>query len=209
MSLPHFRINENEPIVDSEGRTFVTGQHRIAEDYHGYGLDEFIADKKAGKIQEIDSLDDPFYTGPGYQAIYDADLVRESEVEESVITDADTITNLSANDLIGLRAYFESGTLPGGVENLAASVGTTTQAAALSWDLPLFNGGSSLTGYKVGYKVASSTGAYTQSTINNGASTSASVTGLTNNTEYSFQIIATNANGDGYAVVINATPVAP
>jgi hypothetical protein len=69
----------------------------------------------------------------------------------------------------------------------------------VSWSAPVDNGGRTVTGYTV----SASPGTGTCVT----ASTSCAVTGLTNGTEYSFTVVATNTTGDsGPSVAVSATP---
>ncbi len=80
-------------------------------------------------------------------------------------------------------------TVPGAPTQVSATRGNTQ--ATVTWQVPPGNGGSPLTGYTV---VASPGGA--QVTV--GASAlSATLTGLTNGTAYTFQVFATNAVGPG------------
>jgi endonuclease/exonuclease/phosphatase family metal-dependent hydrolase len=75
----------------------------------------------------------------------------------------------------------------------------------LSWAAPTGNGGSSVTGYKVQYKAASSQAWLDWSHA--GTGTSATITGLTNGTQYNFQVAAITAVGQGsFSSVASATP---
>jgi hypothetical protein len=76
--------------------------------------------------------------------------------------------------------------------------------AELSWDAPLDDGGTPVTDYVVQY---SNDGGSTWQTFADGVSTStsATVTGLTNGTEYVFHVAAVNAVGTGaYSVTTDA-----
>ena len=87
---------------------------------------------------------------------------------------------------------------------LTATPGSTQ--VALSWTAPISNGGSAITDYVVEY---SSNGGSSWSTFTDGTSTvtSATVTGLTNGTAYTFRVSAVNAAGTGAAsATVTATP---
>ena len=76
----------------------------------------------------------------------------------------------------------------------------------LSWTEPE-DGGSAITGYTVAYRPTGAKGNRwsTMATTD----TSAVVLGLTNNTEYAFKVLATNAIGDSpYSAVATGTPLA-
>lgn len=76
---------------------------------------------------------------------------------------------------------------------------------ALSWTAPVSTGGSAITSYHI-YVGTSSTTAYLAAT-GSGANTSFTVNGLTNGVEYSFNVTASNANGQGASTAIAvATP---
>ena len=101
-------------------------------------------------------------------------------------------------------------TVPGAPSGLSPAVapvgGVGSGQVALSWIAPISNGGSAITDYLVEY---SSNGGTSWSTFNDGTSTvtSATVTGLTNGTPYTFRVSAINAAGTGAtSATVTATP---
>jgi hypothetical protein len=88
-------------------------------------------------------------------------------------------------------------TVPGAVTSLAANKSGTS--ASLTWTSPGSTGGSAITDYKVEYKLSDSP---TWSTFTDGvsATTGATVTGLTSNATYDFQVTTKNAAGFSTAV---------
>ncbi len=89
--------------------------------------------------------------------------------------------------------YSVETTAPASIVDLAASAGN--QEVALSWTAP-YNGGLPITDYVVEYRLTPSGG---WSTFNDGTSTNtfATVTGLTNDSEYEFRVSAKNSLGVG------------
>src|SRR5213079_351419 len=78
-----------------------------------------------------------------------------------------------------------SGSLPTAPLNAAAVAGS--QSAQVSWSAPANNGGSPVTGYVVTPYVGST--AQTPTSVG-GSTLAATVTGLTNNTTYTFKVAA-------------------
>ncbi len=98
---------------------------------------------------------------------------------------------------------------PGGAPERITDLSLTTGDAqiGLSWTAP-GDGGLSITGYDVEYRVTSTGGAWTDAG-HSGTDPSHTITGLTNGTEYDIQVRAVNAAGDGPNTnTANATPTA-
>ena len=80
------------------------------------------------------------------------------------------------------------------------------QAIAVTWDAPASDNASAVTGYDVQYRAGSS-GAWS-SWPHTDTTRSATITGLTNNTEYQVQVRARNARGNSFwSASVKATPV--
>ena len=93
---------------------------------------------------------------------------------------------------------------PGAPANLTAAAGD--EQVALSWGVPA-DGGSEILRYE--YRYAEAGGAYDDawSTVSGAANArSVTVSGLTNGTEYRFQVRAVNSIGEGTAAEASATP---
>lgn len=102
-------------------------------------------------------------------------------------------------------------TVPGAPTGVSATVGTTpatARQATVSWTAPGDTGGLALTGYTVTY---TDTTASTSGTVSGGgaAATTKTVTGLTAGDNYTFAVVAANADGNGAASTppATATPV--
>ena len=98
--------------------------------------------------------------------------------------------------------------VPGAPASLAATAGDAQ--VELSWDDP---SDSSITGYE--YRDGSTSGntttwhlAWSDISGSDATTTSHTVTGLTNDTAYTFEVRAVNASGDGTAASTTATPIA-
>ena len=98
-------------------------------------------------------------------------------------------------------------TTPAAPTSLAATNGDTQ--SVLTWTAPTNTGGSAITGYKVKWGATSGfpgNAAYISTGSTNATYTK---TSLTNGTQYSFQVAAINAEGDGtYSSTATATPAA-
>ena len=93
---------------------------------------------------------------------------------------------------------------PGAPANLTAAAGD--EQVALSWDAPA-DGGSQILRYEYRYgEVGEAVGDEWTTVSGGGSARSATVTGLTNGTEYGFQVRAVNSVGEGTAAEASATP---
>ena len=104
------------------------------------------------------------------------------------------------------RASAPSGTvtpasLPGAPTGVTGQ-GSLDSESIVSWTAPVSNGGSAITSYKVTANSGQSC------TTPDGATTTCTVTGLTDGTSYTFTVTATNALGTGPASA-PSTPVVP
>ena len=97
-----------------------------------------------------------------------------------------------------------STTAPGAPTGVTATAGDGQ--ATVTWTAPSSTGGASITGYTVQY---SSDGGSTWTTAScSGTSTSCTITGLTNGTNYVFKVAATNSAGTG-SYSSNSSSVSP
>ena len=100
-------------------------------------------------------------------------------------------------------------TVPEAVVNLEATPGD--EQVVLSWEAPLSNGGAEITGYEYRYS-SDSYSTWTESEpawadVTRGSSAqNQTVSSLTNDTEYTFEVRAVNAVGEGPARRVSATP---
>ena len=90
---------------------------------------------------------------------------------------------------------------PGAPTDLTATAGD--KQVALAWKAP--TSGDAATGYEVRY----GPGDFRSEWAKTDSMTGHTATGLDNGTEYTFEVRATNAGGDGDAASVKATPVAP
>ncbi|HXC79179.1 MAG TPA: fibronectin type III domain-containing protein [Candidatus Acidoferrum sp.] len=99
--------------------------------------------------------------------------------------------------------------LPGAPTGVTAAA--SNQQATINWTAPVPNGGAAVSGYTVTPFIGTNAGTPTQVAA---PTTTATISGLTNLTTYTFQVTATNTSGAGPAGTSNAvtpavTPQAP
>ena len=94
------------------------------------------------------------------------------------------------------------GNVPSAPRNFSASAGNGQ--VSLSWNPPASDGGSAITRYEHRRRSGGSWSGWTGV----GTRTSATVSGLSNGTRYSFEVRAVNRSGDGAAASAGATPCA-
>ena len=99
-----------------------------------------------------------------------------------------------------LPAQAQSATVPSAPQNLTATPGNGT--ATLAWQAPADNGGSEIIRYDISYLQLG----FPRVDVIGDDSLTATVDGLTNGTEYAFEVRARNASGAGDAAEITATP---
>ena len=87
---------------------------------------------------------------------------------------------------------------PGAVTNFTATAGNAQ--VSLSWDAPVDNGGSAITGYEVTMDNWATKVTKTANQLSH------TYTGLTNGTQYTFKVRAVNANSEGVESTKMATP---
>lgn len=113
---------------------------------------------------------------------------------------ADAVNGANLHSVVSAEASATPVTVPGAPSGLTAAAGHAR--VSLSWQAPPSDGGAAITGYLV-YQ---GTG---QKPVASVAGTSATVTGLTNGTRYSFKVTAVNKAGEGPAsAAASATPTA-
>ena len=102
-------------------------------------------------------------------------------------------------------------TIPAGLPSAPQNFETTAGdgEVTLTWEVPLTNNGSTITGYKYSYRAG--TIGYFSDWTDVGNVLSTTVSGLTNDTLYQFRVLATNGVGDGssWAGPEDETPEAP
>lgn len=126
----------------------------------------------------------------------------------SLTQNTDYIFRVSATNAIGTSAY----SVPSAAVTTSGSIlvpsvppsftsTSTSTTISSSWEPPTSTGGSAITGYSFGYKMASDASWTTVTT----AGTSYVLTGLTPSTQYNVRVAATNSDGTGsYATHLSA-----
>ena len=120
----------------------------------------------------------------------------------------DGITGITWHNSLSYTLVQKASTasVPGAPGDLRARTGDGQ--VTLSWDPPSDTGGSAVTGYQHRHAAGTSVPAATSWT-DAGDVTEVTVTGLTNDTEYAFEVRAVNGEGEGAAAAVTATPAVP
>ena len=156
---------------------------------------------------------------PGNPAISGYEVSSDGWGSYSTISDSDsdddtishTVTGLTGGTLYSLAVRAVGSSLTGAAATVnatpmfAAPTGLTATAGdgqvTLNWDDP---GNSNITGYKLSINA----GAFAEIGGSDAATTSHTVTGLTNGTTYTFAVRAVNASGEGASSdTVTATPL--
>ncbi len=115
-------------------------------------------------------------------------------------------TNSIGTGSVSATASATPRTTPGQPTGLAATAGDSQ--VTLAWSAPASNGGSAITDYVIEYRLSTAT-AFSTFADGTSTTTAATVTGLSNDSAYDFQVTAVNASGSGTAsATASATPVA-
>ena len=126
-------------------------------------------------------------------------------------------TDLDEAVMIRVKGAITIVTVPGAPTSFTATKGDT--AVTLSWAAPTSNGGGAITKYRYRYSTGATVSASaTWTDVPDGSDagdstadeTRVTISGLTNGTEYAFEVRAVNSAGEGaVAGSITATPAAP
>ena len=137
--------------------------------------------------------------------IYDDDLDEENETFR-VITETpppSDLSNLPATDILTVTIV-DNDDVPGAPTNLGATAGDTK--VTLRWAAPTAPGTSSVTRYD--YRQSTDGGNTWGSWTDAGNVLEKEIAGLTNGTEYTFEVRAVSAAGNGAAASVAETPAA-
>ena len=142
-----------------------------------------------------------------------ADVAEETVTVETLTNGTEYTFEVRAVNRVGAsparRGSATPATVPEAVVNLEASAGD--EQIVLRWEVPASNGGSPITRYQYRYS-SNSHSTWTESEpawadVTRGSSArSQTVSSLTNDTEYTFEVRAVNAVGEGPASRVSATP---
>ena len=168
----------------------------------GIGIDAnnnvYTTDRNNPRVQKFDSTG-TFLLKFGSYGSGNGQFINPFDV---AVDSLDNIYVVDANNA-RIQKFLQS-TIPSVPQNLTP-IPANTQVS-ISWTAPSSTGGAAITDYKIEYKQSSSS---TWLLFNDGISTttSATVTGLTNDILYDFRVSAINSEGTGSASTTNSTPV--
>ena len=181
------------------GNPAVTGTAQVGEtltaDTSGIadadGLQNATFSHQWVSIDGTTDSDIPGETGATY-VVQPGDVGRTIKVRVTFTDDASNDETLTSAATVAVAA-----TLPGTPRSLQVQTGGTGELA-VTWQEPESNGGSDVTGYRVQWKLATSSW-NTEADVSSAATTGTSytITSLALDTEYAVRVIATNSAGDG------------
>jgi len=135
--------------------------------------------------------------GPGSLTATVSGLTNGTAYTFTVVA-TDSVGNSLGSSSVSPITPFSPVTVPGAPIGVSATAGNAS--ALVSWSAP-FDGGASITGYTI----TSNPGGITTTTT----SLSATISGLTNGTAYTFTVVATNSVGNSSSSSSSATPSSP
>ena len=148
-------------------------------------------------------------SGSNWSTFADGTSTSTSTTVTGLANNTSYIFRIAAVNIAGTGSYSTASTavttaaVPGAPGTPTPTAHQNTQVP-LTWSAPVSNGGSAITDYVVEY---SSTMTWTTFSDGTSASTSTTVTGLSNGTSYQFRVAAVNAVGTGPYSTISASAV--
>ena len=137
-----------------------------------------------------------------YQASLDAAFPADDRTEGTFTTLAGVLESLWSAEVEART--LSSATAPGTPTNLVLT--PADSQIAVAWSAPSSNGGSTITGYDLDYKLSSSSN--WSNTTHSGTGRTFTITSLTNGADYDIRVAAINNPGTGSYVTGTSAPVA-
>lgn len=139
-----------------------------------------------------------------YKSSQYPDEAVDSNVTAPFVSNGHTVTTDSSSVGTITIAPEDVKTVSDAPSNLVAT--PSDSQAVLNWDAPSSDGGAAITDYVVKYKLSSS-GTWSTFADGSGTTTNTTVTGLTNGSDYDFQVAAVNSIGTSTYVTITGISV--
>jgi chitodextrinase len=156
---------------------------------------DLVGKIKAAGVLKAKVFDNPDYTLPDYDAYTNA----RAELDLAALAFVDTADDVPD----AAETLYEDLAYPGAPTSVTASTADGTTDVSLSWTAPDKTGAAALTGYTL---TASPGGATVQTGT---TATTATFSGLTEGTTYTFTVAATNSRGTGPASVASNSVTLP